>query len=488
MPIWYIGKRREALTGSSEAYKKTIVRYLEKRGYYLKASSDVEAIFPDCILTRKDEEREYWLEAKATTISLRESSFLLQLGKYLTEYLIRVPQSRFRMILACYNIINPTLFEQIFEKFEPKAIREMMNNIVEISESDIGSITSEANPEDIKKFFQETIVIVANPLEIQVAEETITPRVPIAPTLSEAEYAKEILNKFGNIMPLQESDMIFLSIFKLSIPKKLHFGRTPYLTAKSIFDEKPNVPFPPFRLEDGKLYSFNEMTENSLLGKFVHPDSVITVNVEEFDEDKDNQRIVIRILNTWVKNECRRLGLQFDKDTKSYFFPKKENDDNPITIVWTPKFRSSVRELTKPMMTNGRINFWVHRAAEIYAKKFWENYYIQISPRWLFSLDGRNPFRGERADTLDRAFRKSIFNRNPNQFYDVLFWYRYIFSETDVQGNLKLDTFSDMDKQLIKVAEQLKLESDFKPNVEAEEEIEKIDKIEPLSVKLDEFM
>ena len=36
------------------------------------------------------------------------------------------------------------------------------------------------------------------------------------------------------------------------------------------------------------------------------------------------------------------------------------------------------------MMTNGRINYWVHRASEIYAKKFWEDYYMQIRPDGFF--------------------------------------------------------------------------------------------------------
>jgi len=119
MPIWHIGKRREALTGNSEIYKKQVIRYLEKRGYYLKASSDVEATFPDCILTRKGEEREYWLEAKATTISLGDGSFLSQLGKYLAEYVARISSNRFRLIIACYRILNLGFFDQIFESVNP---------------------------------------------------------------------------------------------------------------------------------------------------------------------------------------------------------------------------------------------------------------------------------------------------------------------------------------------------------------------------------
>ena len=42
MPIIHLGKRREALLGSAELYKKTVVEYLESRGYYVKMDSYVE--------------------------------------------------------------------------------------------------------------------------------------------------------------------------------------------------------------------------------------------------------------------------------------------------------------------------------------------------------------------------------------------------------------------------------------------------------------
>jgi len=493
MPIWHIGKRREALTGNSEVYKKQIARFLEKRGYYLKASSYVEATFADYILTKKGETREYWLEAKATTISLGDSSFLSQLGKYLVEYVKRTPANRFRMILACYNTRGSRLFEQVFDRFESEAINDIVIHIAKASELNERASLGKANPLDIRKFFEDTIVIIAHPFELQIAQEKITPSAPISPTLSDAEYASEVLSKFGNVEPLQESDLIYLNIFLLNIPKILYIGKTPYRSPKAIFNEKPHVSFPAFRLENGKLHSFNEMNTNSLLGKFVDLNSVAVVNVEEFDEDENNRHLVIRILNKWVRNECRNLGLWFDYRTRSYFFPKALNNDNPIAVVWTPKSRRSKRELTKPMKTNDRINYWVHRAVEIYAKKFWGNYYIQIRPRWLFSSDGRHLFEGEKADRLDRAFRKSIYNRNLNQLYDVLFWYRYIFSETDVFGNLRLHEFGEgSDKRLIRVVEQVNVESDRKPHVELEEEIEKFDKIElpePSFAKtLDEFL
>jgi len=490
VPIWPVGRRREALTGNSEIYKRKIVQYLEKRGYYLKASSDVEATFADCILTKKDETREYWLEAKATKISLREASFLSQLGKYLSLYLRKTPQNRFRMMIACYNVVDLSFFEEIFDKGGLEAIDEVISGIAEVSEPEERNLIKAADSQVIRGFFAETTVIIANPLELEIAVEKITPSAPATPSLSDAEYAAQVIDNFGDVEPLKGSDIVFLNLFRLDIPEKLYIAETPYLTPRSIFSEKPDVEFPAFRLEKGRIYSFRGMKEGSLLGEFVDPQSVSAVNLEEFDKDENNRRVTVRLLNIWISNRFRSMGLWSDDRTGAYYLPKKKPGYDPITVVWTPRSRRSAREMTKPIMTDGKLNYWVHRAANVFAKKYWGDYYVQIRPRWLFSSDGRNPFGGERAASLDRAYRKSLYNRNPNKFYDVLFWYRYIFSEIDVEGTLKLDSFYEPTKeQVIKTDQQVTVQTNRRPNIEVEEEVELFDKIEPVRVrKLDEYL
>lgn len=83
MPIERIGKVRESLTVNSKEFKERFLRYLKGREYYsVKADSDVEGTLADLILTRKGEKREYWVEVKATAISLRNSKFLRQLAQF----------------------------------------------------------------------------------------------------------------------------------------------------------------------------------------------------------------------------------------------------------------------------------------------------------------------------------------------------------------------------------------------------------------------
>ena len=72
MPITNIGKQREALTGSTEFYKKKIVEYLEvSRGLIPKMDSYIEGTLADRVLSDKNGKTEYWLAKKSASLKSR---------------------------------------------------------------------------------------------------------------------------------------------------------------------------------------------------------------------------------------------------------------------------------------------------------------------------------------------------------------------------------------------------------------------------------
>lgn len=491
MPLERIGKLRESLTVSSEVYKKHVLRYLEARGYYVKASSDVEATFADAILNRKGEQRDYWLEVKETTVSLGDSSFLQQLAGYLAEYLHRTPANRFRMMLVCYRLIDFALFEKVYVEFEPEAINGVVSKMIGSIDQATRAVIENANFEDIKKFFEDSTVKEIDLKQLEFAQEKIKPAPPSRPSLPEAEYAAKVMVNFGDISPLKSSDRTFLNVFCLDLPSKIQIAKTLYRKANELFAEKPGVSFPAYHLDNGQIISFNEFTKDNPLSSFIVEDSPASIDLQKFTEKDDNDRIIIKILNRWIKNKCKRMGLEFDDRTRTYYYPRSSNGDGLVTVEWKAKFKNSSRELTKPMKTEEKTNFWVHRGAVISAKNLWGGYFVQIRPRFLFSSDGMSLFEGAKADKLDRKFRKSKYNRNLNQMYDVLFWYRHVFPETKNLGTANLDVCLGFGaKQSIRVLEQMNVDCEAKPNVELAEVVEEFDKLEtPMSQikKLDDF-
>jgi len=201
MPLWRLGKVRESLTVSSEAYKKRVLMYLGAKDYYLIAGSDVEGTFADSILTKKGERQEYWMEVKATGISLGDNSFLTQLAKYLSTYLSKTPNNRFRMIIACYKLTNVALFEKVYERLERDAIDALLGNVLSASSPIDKLVIENASREDIIGFFEDTIIIESDIKGLDIAEAKVKPDPPAKPTLPDAEYAAEVLNKFGDVSP-----------------------------------------------------------------------------------------------------------------------------------------------------------------------------------------------------------------------------------------------------------------------------------------------
>ncbi len=481
MPFEQLGKVREALTVNTELYKKHLLRYLEARGYYVKATSDVESTFADAVLMRKDDTREYWLEVKATTVSLNDSDFLAEFAKYLAAYLARTRANRFKMIIACYLTINSAFYKTVFEQFNIEAIQGLLTKMVSLSEGPIRSTIEKANFEDVQCFFEDTDVKQVDLPFLLQAEQKIKPTAPAKPALSEVEYANRVKEQFGDVSPVKGEDKIFLNIFKLDVPSKINVATSMCLSSDAIFLEKPDVVFPAFDLNGGRLCCFSELTKDNPLFDFIAPDSVKQIDLQAFVNDRETQSVIIKILNRWVKAKCRKLGLIFDPRTKAYYYVRSEKDEGLITAKWKAPSRESIRELTRPMKSEreDKVNFWVHRSAIISAKNFWGEYFIQIKPRFLFSADGSSLYESDKADKLDRKFRKSKFSRNLNQFYDVLFWYRHVFPETEKLGNESIEAcLGFTPKETIRLLEQVSLIGECKPNTEAEENLETLEKID----------
>ena len=481
---------RESLTVTTEEYKKRFLRYLAAREYYsVKASSDVEGTFPDTllVLTRKNETREYWLEVKAAAISLGDSDFLKQLAKYLAEYLSRTPDNRFKMIFGFYRLIDSPMIDKVFSEFDPLAITELCNKLISLSEPTKATIIKNASFEDVKKFFEDTTIKEADIKSLEFAEAKLAPTPPAKPTLAEAEYSTNVVTNYGNVSPLMKKDNLYFNLFQLEVPPLIFTARTDYTSSADIFAKKP-MTYPPHDLSNGEITCFEPFDSANPFREFIKPESTHSTNFKDFVVDPTKEYIVKLIINRWIKRRCRSIGLEFHQTTKTYYYPRKATGEGLVEAKWKPKERYSTRELTRSMKSEGKVNYWVHRGAVISTAILGGEFYVQIRPRFLFSEDGINIMEGLEADKKDRKFRKSKYNRNPNQLYDVRFWCRHVFPETEHLGIMSLTGFLGREqKQPVKVLYQGSVESEAKPNHDEAVDIEALDTIESTSETLDSF-
>jgi len=495
LPIVHLGKRREALLGSGELYKKTVIEYLASRGYYVKMDSYVEGTLADCILSRKGEDREYWLETKATTISLHEAKFASELGEYLAEYLIRSPQNRFRMLLALHDYRKKRVFESIYDELDETNIKKLIEVITKVADKKEKRRIREAAFGDIKQFFEDTKVIRASLQGLRDTIEKIHPKPPTTPKLTDAKYAAEVLNRYRTNQPLEEKDTLLSNLFALKLPDNIYIALTSFKSPGEIYKTNPEVIFPIFRLVGGKIYSFHPFSAESTLCKTLKAESVAEVKLKEWDVTQDTRNIVLYLIHRQIDKLCEEKNLSYDERTKSHFFSAYEPREYPLKIRWKKAGRVSTRRVITPVRKEERsIYYYEHRAVEIPIRSLWGEYFIQLIPRRVFSGDCYTPYPGDISDRLDRAYRKSNFTRNRNQLNDVLFWSWYLFSE----GSIPIESYSKPDtirsySQTLKVGDQISVLSNVKPNIPErekaiDEEIEEIDTAQILDSFLIEEM
>jgi len=478
LPILHLGKRRESLTGDGEAYKQRVLDYLRARDYYIKQDSFVEGTFPDAILTKKNEEKEYWLESKATILSLSNSSFLNEFGDYLLKYLDRTKENKFTLIIALIDYRNPSLFESIFDDCDEVAILDFLESIgkknVEFKET-----ITKYGFDEIKEFFESIDVIRSSYPQLIQTIDRLSPTPSKEPSLTEAEYASRILDNYTQNKPLIAPDTLCSNLLAVQIPDQISVAETKYREIKDIFENNPRVRFPLFRKVGQQIYSFSELNEYPL-NKIIFRDSIEKIDISEWDLYQDNRNIILYLIYRWLEDICDIKELEYNDRTKSYYFIRDKENEVKKSITWKPRNRTTSRDVVIPMRKEGEINFWSHRATNISVLNYWGRYYIKINPRWLFSPDGLELYDGEITDRLDRAYRKSNFNRNLNQYNDFLFWKSYLFSS----GGSVLDQYTSNRFQYpIQIGKNLKIPVNVRPNIVDEKK-----ESDPMELNIGQFL
>jgi hypothetical protein len=479
VPITNLGKQREALMGNTEFYKRKVVEYLEvSRGLFPKMDSYIEGILADVVLSEKDDKNEYWLEVKATTISLGNAEFVSELGKYLSAYLIRSPQNRFKIIIAVQDYRDKEYFTNVYHELDEDSIRKLLKFLLTVADENSKKTIQKAEFKDIITFFENTEVIRADSQALQDAVEKRRPKPPMKPKLSDAEYAVKVLDRYRNIKPLDEEDTIVSNLFQLELPKEIWISETPYNSKKEFQKDHQEIILPPIRFINKKAYSFSDISPQSPLGITLRARSFQKTELEKWNDSSENNNIILYLLYEWIRDLCYEKGLAFDDRTEQYFFFDEPSRIYPKRVHWKSQ-RSNVRDVITPVKREDQtIYYYSHRAVQVAIRSLWGGYFAQLIPGRVFSGDCFTPYPGDISDRLDRVYRKSLFSRNKNQLNDVIFWSQFLFSGKAMPIGSFLGSGKNR-KNMIQVSDQVGVSASRKPNAiekgdDEEEETEEI--------------
>jgi len=116
MPIYAIGRERESLIYSGEAYKRAVRKYLKSLGYSQTTDSYVEGHFPDMVFVNSsvDPGRVFYVEAKATKVSLSQKNFCGEILNYFLQWLRTPREKRFKLMIFVQEVSKRRRWNYIF--------------------------------------------------------------------------------------------------------------------------------------------------------------------------------------------------------------------------------------------------------------------------------------------------------------------------------------------------------------------------------------
>lgn len=434
MVIHSIGKSRESLTHSSEAYKSLIRKYLDTMGYTQLTDSYVEGNLTDMVFINPNFSlnRKTYVESKATTISLANEDYSIEILKYLVDWLKINENSRFKLLVFTKKIAKKKEFEKIFgAQANTKNITAYVNKFKKKLDKNLKEQIDSADKKDIVSFFYQIDVFEANETELTNA---INEKSRYS-DLSLEGYAKNLLKEtVRRKKPIRKKTNLLSNLIPLQPPKYYFSVKTKYKVKSKVYSKynTKDVNIPPFLLnpKNQMLATFVDITKDKSLKE------ILTEEPKKipFNEELSDQ-FMVQLLNQHLRRIFWKKGLRRIPDTNIFFFECFQKDGR-YQIRTCKNKQGKEKEVSIPMYKKDNpkeLNFIFHHAAEISAKKYWDKFYIEIIPRREYTENGVTPFDGSVKAAIDKTFRNPLFNRSSNKLSEIRFWAYFLFESKEYE-------------------------------------------------------
>lgn len=198
--------------------------------------------------------------------------------------------------------------------------------------------------------------------------------------------------------PPPKEETLYSNLLKVSrFPERLYAARTDYRTGQDVRAKlneldarEQNEWFAKYK----SILSFNDLSEWPW-DEICEQGTVEAFDSEEwaYSDDRDVQRDFVQLLNRCLGAKAYALGLRYDKDHRCHYFKATKNlSDRKLA------YKSVVNETTRtvfkryPKKGNRKETaYYRHSAFEGRFKRFDGAWYLEITPTYHFTRDGRWP-------------------------------------------------------------------------------------------------
>lgn len=230
-------------------------------------------------------------------------------------------------------------------------------------------------------------------------------------------------------------EVLYTNILKFNkLPQFIYAYKSKISSTKDIYSLKLKA-YPIFVNYSGIIYSFNTL-ENypDFIKEVVEEKKYETFHFKKFLNDKQTKNWGIELINKYFREHCSEKDIWFNKDFNRFYFAKKHDtiidsekkknfEKNVFRIerYKTKKNMSSKREVVSWYNYYDKTSFYRHFAFEIGYFSDEQSLYLSITPKYLFTEDGRKVLEDRKKVSKYTTFLTSReFNQQVlNQIYFI---------------------------------------------------------------------
>jgi len=271
---------------------------------------------------------------------------------------------------------------------------------------------------EIKTYIRETVDVWQTPLEVVFnkstdlfstnAKNSVCDHAAISPPRLSFEQQERF---YSNLLPVKR------------LPKTMTFAKTRRTSQKRLKEDVDGYT-PPFCIHERFLYTLSDLrNERNVLRDFCDVDTIDDMAVSEWLGSDTLRNNLVFMFNQLFGSHCYRCGLAYNPDFRRTYFPRETNNDEDTKFerTWTsPRTKRSDRRTVTQRYKYGTFVFWRHMAAEFSFVEFGGKWFLQISPKYLFTDNGKIPCNPKLVGPY--TTRLKALEHNPQVLNHVLFW------------------------------------------------------------------
>lgn len=198
-------------------------------------------------------------------------------------------------------------------------------------------------------------------------------------------------------------EVLYTNLLKFDkTPRYVYKYKSKLTKRKDIFD-LGHCSYPIFGLNSSCVFSFEKLDIYKDFKADVLVDaSYESILLRDFLREKKTKNIGIELINRYFRSLCSEKGLSFNNDYKRFYFAKQT--DNALSTEDKPNFQKKVyRKATYQSKRNleterevvtwynyyDKTSFFRHMAFEVGYSFDGDDLYMSITPKYLFTQDGR---------------------------------------------------------------------------------------------------